>query len=133
MTAWPEAACGERVRLERSAEGYAIVRLADGAPVGRIALSETVPATGVIDALCIETSERGYGAGSEAAWLVAEALGRAGVRTLRAWAPPDRGLAVYFWSRMGFRPIFGEGPNGGIWFERRLSDGEPGSANDGTR
>jgi hypothetical protein len=36
------------------------------------------------------------------------------------WAPPDLGLAVYFWSRMGLRPLNGPGPDGGIWFERVL-------------
>ena len=45
---------------------------------------------------------------------------------IKAWAPPDLGLAVYFWVRMGLSPLHGEGPDGGIWFERRTDVLRPG-------
>lgn len=74
----------------------------------------------VIDALCINETERGYGLGSESARLLIAAAATGAWSRVRAPAPPDRGLAVYFWSRMGLHPRFGERPAGGIWFEREL-------------
>jgi hypothetical protein len=73
-----------------------------------------------IRGLSIEAAHRSYGCGSEAGWLTVRAAEVAGFELLRAWAPPDLGLAVYFWFRMGFRPVHGEGPDGGIWMERRV-------------
>jgi GNAT superfamily N-acetyltransferase len=70
-----------------------------------------------IERLCINPKGRGYGAGSEAARLLLDAAAGAGMRRVRAHAPPDLGLAVYFWIRMGLRPLHGDGPEGGIWFE----------------
>jgi len=72
-----------------------------------------------IERLCIEEEARGYGAGSGAATALLRALGRRHP-IVRTWAPPDRGLAVYFWVRMGFRPRHGEGPDGGLLFEQVL-------------
>ncbi len=111
---------GARVRLEASPDGFiSIIRLADGATVGSAELSH---AGGVltIEALCIGAAHRGYGCGSEAAALIIDAAAAAGYQALRASAPPDLGLAAYFWSRMGLRPLHGPGPAGGIWFERVL-------------
>lgn len=97
--------------------GLAVVRIADGQRVGMV---EVEPAGGglTIQRLCIDDTHRGYGAGSEAAWLLVGAAREAGYRRLRAWAHPSLGLSVYFWIRMGFSPRHGEGPEGGIWFER---------------
>jgi len=108
---------GERARVE--ADGT-IVRRSDGERVGEVRLRVQAPGLLVIDALRVDEAHRGYGLGSDAAALVREAAARAGFTLLRAWAPPDRGLAVYFWVRMGLRPLFGEGPEGGLWFERAL-------------
>jgi len=112
---------GERVRLEAFAAGGAtsIVRLSDGEPVGTLSL-ETVGTTLTIQSLCIDAAARSYGCGSEAAWLLVRAAEASGYQLLRAWAPPTHGLAVYFWFRMGFHPLHGEGPEGGIWLERQL-------------
>lgn len=98
---------------------FTIVRTADGAAAGRI---EVEAQAGVlfVRALVVAPELRGYGLGSEAARLVREAAEAAGCAGLRAWAPPDLGLAVYFWSRMGLRPLHGPGPDGGIGMERRL-------------
>ena len=73
----------------------------------------------MIRSLCIDEPHRSYGAGSEAVLLFNRACDAAGVPLVRTWAPPDGGLAVYFWIRMGYRPLHGEGPEGGLWFERR--------------
>lgn len=108
---------GPRVRIEATNNGETvIVRSESGERVGslRVELGDGVL---VIQSLEIEPALRGYGLGSEAAGLVREAAERES-RTLRAWAPGDNGLAVYFWIRMGLRPLPGEGPEGGLWFER---------------
>lgn len=117
---------GERFRLELGEPGTAkVVRVADGQAIGTL-VYELDGGTVTIQSLCIDVKHRSYGAGSEAAYLFVRAAEVAGF-ALRAWAPPDRGLAVYFWARMGFRALHGEGPEGGIWFERggRPGSGEP--------
>lgn len=109
---------GTRVRLDLPDGGRGmILRLADGSRVGEFAVVEDGGAL-AIDVLCIDEPARGYGLGSEAACLLRDACAEHSRGRVRAWAPPDRGLAVYFWSRMGFHPVFGERPGGGIWFER---------------
>ncbi|OAI41030.1 hypothetical protein AYO38_04730 [bacterium SCGC AG-212-C10] len=105
----------------RAAEDGAleIARLSDNAAVGVVEL-EPRPDGVFVRRLEVAPEHRGYGAGSEAANLLREAAAAGGARVLRAWAAPNLGLSVYFWSRMGLRPLFGDGPNGGIAFERRL-------------
>lgn len=113
---------GERFRLEPGTGGRLdVVRVLDGLRVGTMEL-EAVTDGLFVRSLCIDAEHRGYGAGSEAVLLFNEACQAAGVKLVRTWAPPDRGLAVYFWIRMGYRPLGGEGPGGGIWFERRQLD-----------
>lgn len=114
-------AAGDRFRLERDTEAISIVRLSDEAPVGRFEL-ELADDGFFVRALCIHEPHRGYGAGSEAVLLLNGACDDANVPLVRAWAPPDRGLAVYFWIRMGFHPLQGEGPEGGLLFERRRNE-----------
>jgi len=111
---------GARARIEDARDGtLRIVRLADGAPAGRIRLETAGPDLHVA-ALCIDVPARGYGLGSEAARLLREAAEAGPWDALTAWAPPGLGLAVYFWCRMGLRPLHGEGPGGGIGFRREL-------------
>jgi hypothetical protein len=110
---------GVRVTLQAQSDGeYQIVRTADGVVLGRVRLVEEGDAL-LVPELCIDEAHRGYGAGSGAAALIRDswAAGRRW-RTLRAWAPANGGLAVYYWMRMGLRPVPGEGPEGGLWFER---------------
>lgn len=108
------------MRLEAAGGGrYAILRSRDGLSLGTVEL-EGSGTTLTVTSLCIDPSHRGFGAGSEAAALVREGAAEAGWEVMRAWAPPTAGLAVYFWLRMGLRPLHGEGPQGGLWFERRL-------------
>ena len=112
---------GERVRLEpgRPAQTLVIVRLRDDAQVGSMSF-ETEETTLTIHQLCVDAPARSYGCGSEAAWLFLRAAQASGYKLVRAWAPATLGLAVYFWFRMGFHPLHGERPEGGIWLERRL-------------
>jgi hypothetical protein len=97
-----------------------IHRREDGMAIGSIVLG-CDERTLVIERLCIETAYRGYGAGSEAAHLLIDAAAAHGYAIVRAWAPPHLGLAVYFWFRMGLRPLHGPGPNGGLALECDLS------------
>ena len=111
---------GERVRIERGEEGRCeIIRRADNERVGTVAM-EALGEEVVVRSLCIDEAHRSYGCGSEAGWLIVRAAEEAGFELLSAHAPPDRGLAVYFWIRMGLRPLQGDGPEGGIWFERQF-------------
>ena len=109
---------GERFQLERAGGYVSVVRLVDGASVGRLEL-EPHPDGLFVKALCIDDEHRSYGAGSEAALLLNRLCEASGVPAVRAWAAPNLGLSVYFWIRMGFQPLHGEGPDGGIWFERK--------------
>lgn len=113
---------GERVRLEWHEGRIVILRRDSRETVGSVEVEPEGPVL-FARALCIEEELRGYGLGSEAAHLIRRAAESAGFAALRAWAPPDRGLAVYFWFRMGLRPLHGEGPEGGIWMERPLIAG----------
>jgi N-acetylglutamate synthase-like GNAT family acetyltransferase len=120
VSAWklPDAVPGERFDLESTGDGFSIVRKRDQARVGAVVLDREETRT-TIRSLCVDEAHRSYGAGSEAARLFTGAADADGVPLLRAWAHPNLGLSVYFWIRMGFSPLHGEGPEGGIWFERR--------------
>ncbi len=121
--ALPQRIAGERITLRRSGEVGDAVRYEirwrgarDAIGAAALDLAGEVP---VIERLCIDEEARGYGAGSESATALLRLLGRR-YAVVRTWAPPDQGLAVYFWVRTGFRPVAGEGPHGGLWFEQRL-------------
>ena len=112
---------GERALLEQREDGrLAIVRRADGVVAGHVLLERREAALFVRE-LVVDSAYRGYGLGSDTARLLREAASDAGFAVLRGWAPPHLGLAVYFWSRMGLHPVFGDGPGGGISFERVLA------------
>lgn len=113
---------GERVRIEADGpEKATLVRISDGAAAGELVV-EGDERVLTVRKLWIDPAYRGYGLGSETARLVREAAEASGCAVLRAWAPPNLGLAVYFWIRMGLHPLHGPGPDGGIWFERRLRE-----------
>ncbi|MCC7365979.1 MAG: hypothetical protein IT303_16565 [Dehalococcoidia bacterium] len=118
----PYPLVGERARVDAPGPDgcSAIARVSDGAAAGRVCLEERDGAL-FIRVLEIEPALRGFGLGSDAARLVRDAAAAAGWPMLRAWGPPDLGLATYYWSRMGLRPRHGPGPDGGIWFERELA------------
>ncbi|MEO6399061.1 MAG: GNAT family N-acetyltransferase [Tepidiformaceae bacterium] len=109
---------GERFRLESGDSGkLAVIRLQDQVVVGACTI-EFRQGTLTVRSLCIEPPYRSYGAGTEAAGLLITVAEAAGVSLIRAWAHPNLGLSAYFWGRMGLRPRHGEGPEGGIWYER---------------
>ncbi|HKZ51107.1 MAG TPA: GNAT family N-acetyltransferase, partial [Dehalococcoidia bacterium] len=56
--------------------------------------------------LVLAPEEQGRGLGSEAVLLLeAEARRRGLARRFRAQAAPDNGLVLYFWLRLGYRPL----------------------------
>lgn len=116
---------GERTLIaleEAEADGgrVALSITRDQARLGRIEI-EAQDQQLIAWSLVVETEFRGYGAGSESAHRLRDEAQAAGFEILRAVAAPDLGLSVYFWTRMGLHPLHGEGPGGGLWFERRLS------------
>ena len=114
---------GERFRLDPGDPGkLAVIRSKDQVTVGAFEI-EFREGTLTIRSLCIDPPHRSYGAGTEAARLLITAAEAAGVSLVRAWAHPNLGLSAYFWGRMGLRPRHGEGPEGGIWYERRTIPG----------
>ncbi|HKS92930.1 MAG TPA: GNAT family N-acetyltransferase [Tepidiformaceae bacterium] len=99
------------------------MRTVDDTVAGRVRLRSDSDGALFIEQLEVEPDLRGYGLGSEAARLVLDGAAAVGYQDVQAWAPPDRGLAVYFWFRMGLRPLFGAGPGGGLRFVRgRVSE-----------
>ncbi len=120
---------GKRARLEYARggrEGVAsrvelrVVRVADSALAGLVTLEVEADAL-VVRALCIESAFRSYGLGSECGALLRGYAEQGPWTVLRASAAPNLGLSAYFWTRMGLHPLHGEGPDGGIWFERSVS------------
>jgi hypothetical protein len=75
----------------------------DGEPIGFLACALGAGRIS-IDALAIVSGRRNRGYGAEAVFA-AEALAGPDAAT-RALVPMGNGLAVYFWLRVGFRPLF---------------------------
>jgi hypothetical protein len=89
------------------------------------------PGCASIPLITIEPSRRFRGLGGEAGIALGQALQEQGLRVF-APVPDGRGLAVYFWLRLGFRPLLaGESPGpvtgltgepiAGIWMMREPS------------
>ena len=118
----PQRIAGDRVTLRRvegeGATRYEVRRKGRRDVIGEVTVDLSGEAP-FIERLCIDEEARGYGAGSGAATALLRSLARR-YTVVRTWAPPDRGLAVYFWVRMGFRPLHGDGPDGGLRFEQTL-------------
>ncbi len=112
--------------------GEAVVVTRGEAPIGIVVALVGTPEA---DAACvafiaIDPAERFRGLGGEAALALEGRLReRAGVGRVLAAVPEQRGLAVYFWLRLGYRPLVQTeapwplvGLNGkggrGIWMER---------------
>jgi GNAT superfamily N-acetyltransferase len=89
----------------------ALVADTAGAPVGACVVTFDAPVEGAVSVplVAVVPEQRYRGLGSEAA-LMLEAHLRARHRVERVYAPvPDgRGLAVYFWLRLGYRPLLTE-------------------------
>ena len=110
---WLEAALSPEWILEdlvtsvREHEGVLITD-ADGNPIGMAAVFHEWPDAGdaTIAFLTVEPARRFRGLGGEAGIELERHLrGSLGYARVYAPVPEGRGLAVYFWLRLGFRPL----------------------------
>ena len=84
-----------------------------GAAIGAAVLLQDVPsmADATIPFLAVDPARRFRGLGGEAGLALAAHLRSSGVSRVYAPVPDGRGLALYFWLRLGFRPLLqGESP-----------------------
>lgn len=113
---WLSPGATRRVRV--------IVR--DGADVGVIVYHPHTPtrAAATIELVATPPHLARCGSGMAAAALVEDELRAARVHTLYAPAPASHGIAVYFWIRLGYRPLLrSEWPcdqPGVAWLTRRI-------------
>jgi GNAT superfamily N-acetyltransferase len=80
----------------------------EGAPIGLALVRPQIPAPGdaTISFLAVQPERRYRGLGGEAGLAVERLLRqRWKVARVLAGVPEGRGLAVYFWLRLGFRPL----------------------------
>lgn len=109
---WLEAALSPEWLLEdlatavREHEG-ALVSDTDGAPLGMAVVFRDWPGhhDATIAFLTVEPARRFRGLGGEAGIELERHLRRCGYERVYAPVPEGRGLAVYFWLRLGFRPL----------------------------
>ena len=98
----------------------------EGAPVGVLIHREHTPRrdAAIIELIGTPHEHARRGAGMEAAAALEDQLRARGTRTIYAPAPEIHGIAMYFWIRLGYRPLLrGEWPckrEGVAWLMRRL-------------
>lgn len=75
--------------------------------VGVIVARRNAPdrAWAIVELVATPPGEARRGAGMEAARLLESVVRRAGARRLYAPAPEVHGIAMYFWIRLGYRPL----------------------------
>jgi GNAT superfamily N-acetyltransferase len=136
---WLEAALSPEWLLEdlvaavHDHEGV-LISDADGVRIGMAVIFRDWPAPGAatIAFLTVEPDRRFRGLGGEAGIELERNLRRLGYDRIYAPVPEGRGLGVYFWLRLGFRPLsLAESPKAplgltseskrGLWM---LRDGE---------
>lgn len=99
----------------KRAQEFAIVLLASTAPIGFIRYEHKAEDAVEIDFLAIEPALRGWGYGSEAVRLLEKHSLREGLgNSFQAKVPAHNGLNLYFWLRLGYRPVRTEGKSGRI-------------------
>jgi hypothetical protein len=108
-------AAARRSLIERDGEATGIAIYRERAPSRSSALIMLI-------ATPVEMARRG--AGMRAAVLLEDQFRARGMRTIYAPAPGSHGIAVYFWLRLGYRPLQrGDWPcarEGVVWLMRRL-------------
>jgi len=84
-----------------------ICRAGDDGPIGVLQYQPGEPSEGgaTITWVALAEGERRWGLGQDAVRLFEEVAGRHGVRAFRAQVPVSLGLALYFWLRLGYRPL----------------------------
>jgi GNAT superfamily N-acetyltransferase len=84
-----------------------VISDAEGAPIGVAVILRAAPAPGcaTVPFLAIDPARRFRGLGGEAGIALDRHLRDRGFEKIYASVPDRRGLAVYFWLRLGFRPL----------------------------
>lgn len=87
--------------------GGVLISDAEGAAIGMAIALRDVPETGcaTLPFLAIDPVRRFRGLGGEAGLALDARLRSHGFEKVYAPVPEGRGLAVYFWLRLGFRPL----------------------------
>jgi ribosomal protein S18 acetylase RimI-like enzyme len=87
-----------------------VLRDEAGEPIGAVVGKRDHPAGGFasIPFIAVAPTRRFSGLGGEAAIAIERRLRAAGVERVFAPVPDGRGLAVYFWLRLGYRPLLRE-------------------------
>jgi hypothetical protein len=138
----PEWTCEDLIAALREHDGVLIADV-ESRPIGIAVVFRGMPdsRSATIPFLAMDPGRRFRGLGGEAGIALDLQLRKgAGFDRVYAPVPEGRGLAVYFWLRLGFRPLsFAESPNAplgltgdskpGIWMVRDGSAPEgPGSS-----
>lgn len=132
MASWLEAALAPDWRLEDltdwvEADAAALISDASGAPLGAAVavLDRPYGRSASVPFVSIEPARRFRGLGGAAALALERHLRlRFGVEKVYAPVPDGRGLAVYFWLRLGYRPLIAaEAPGGLVGLTSELRPG----------
>ena len=86
---------------------HALVIERDGDAVGAVAYALHRPKRGaaIVEMIATPPEHARRGSGMAAATLLESMLRDAGVRTVYAPSPERHGIAMYFWIRLGYRPL----------------------------
>lgn len=102
----PEATLSDLMRAVRAGQAATILT-SDRSPIGLVTVSMDTPVPGgaSVPFIAVAPAARFRGLGGEAGLAVDRHLRRLGSLRVFAPVPEARGLAVYFWLRLGFRPL----------------------------
>jgi GNAT superfamily N-acetyltransferase len=141
MSGWLEAALAPEwtpadLQTNVDAGRGVLVSDAGGEPIGAAVVLFGVPdrASASVPLIAIDPQRRFRGLGGEAGLALERHLGSLGIERVYAPVPEARGLAVYFWLRLGYRPLsagdmpgppagLDGSPMAGIWMVRESVNG----------
>ena len=113
-----DAVAGDRAACAR-------IVVHEDAPCGVVVSRAPVDGRGVIELVAVTPSASRRGAGMQAAALVENELKADGARSIIAPASERHGISVYFWIRLGYRPLrrnaWPAESSGIAWFVRDIA------------
>jgi hypothetical protein len=113
-----------RVRSEKTLRAHVIERDGDAAGVIVYRLHAPKRGAAIIEVVATPPSAARLGSGMTAAALVEDELRVEKVRSVYAPAPAIHGISMYFWIRLGYRPLLSPEwpcqPQGVAWLVRDL-------------
>lgn len=96
-----------RALIGEDSRGASVITL-DRRPIGLLVYRLLAGDAAIIEFVGTPPVEARRGSGMQAAALLERALSKRGVRTILAPAPESHGIAMYFWIRLGYRPLLRE-------------------------